>query len=507
MYESGQYFENPEFHSPRTGGYHGYKQYMADREHIEEKFDRVLADIECFHAPGRLLDVGAGPGFLLTAAGRRGWDAAGVDLNQWAVDQGRAEGLNLNAVNLIDARFENGAFDAVTMMDLLEHVSDPAALVAEAARITRPGGVMGVLTPDAGSPVSRVLGARWPELQRVPEHLTLFSVRGLTALLECHGFEVIGWHWLGKRTTILTLISDVSPVAPEVGRRLHRWAQARPAGMRVYDLNPYTKFCLYARRREATAAPPGPTSRPLRLPRRRPPVESVEERIFEDLQLLARATGLCDWMFDQYRHLVRGRVLEVGGGIGTFTQRLLEGGAVEVLALEPEAACAAFLRRRFDAEPRVAVVEEDVLGSAVLARQSGSFNLVVCQNVLEHIDDDAAAVAAMAATLAPGGHLVVLVPAHPRLFGALDQGYGHHRRYTRDGLRAIARDAGLEVEDLYHFNMLGIPGWWVKSRSPSSRVTPGSMAVYAALLRAWRPLEARRRPPYGLSLVLVARRQ
>ncbi len=81
VYADERYFANPEFN---RGGYHGYKDYLADRHEIEEKFDRVLTHAESMTRPGRLLDVGSGPGVLLRAAAARGWEGVGVDLNRWA---------------------------------------------------------------------------------------------------------------------------------------------------------------------------------------------------------------------------------------------------------------------------------------------------------------------------------------------------------------------------------------------------------------------------------------
>ncbi len=112
----------------------------------------------------------------------------------------------------------------------------------------------------------------------------------------------------------------------------------------------------------------------------------------------------------------------------------------------------------------------------------------------------------MAAALKPGGRLVVLVPAHPRLYGTLDRQYGHHRRYDRERLERIVGGAGLVLEDLYSFNLLGIAGWWVKNRRGTARIDHRSLRAYEALLRLWRPIEDRRRPPVGLSLVARARR-
>jgi SAM-dependent methyltransferase len=225
-----------------------------------------------------------------------------------------------------------------------------------------------------------------------------------------------------------------------------------------------------------------------------------------DLEQLAQAEGLCEWMSDQFRPLVGDAVAEVGAGIGTFTTRLLDAGAKHVLAVEPEALCADELERRFGSDERVHVVRETLPDSPALAELEGRCDLVLCQNVLEHIEDDATATASMAKALRPGGTLMVLVPANPRLYGTLDRQYGHFRRYDRARLRATVAGSGLTVTDLYSFNALGIAGWWVKNRRAAASIDSGSLRAYEAMLRVWRPIEERLKPPVGLSLIAKAQR-
>jgi SAM-dependent methyltransferase len=234
-----------------------------------------------------------------------------------------------------------------------------------------------------------------------------------------------------------------------------------------------------------------------------PPVASDE---LWDLQNLARARRLGDWMFDQFSRFANGEVVEVGAGIGTFSERLLAAGIESALLIEPEAACARELRSRFGDDPRVEVAEDLLPDSSALEARAGRADFVVCQNVLEHIDDDAATVASMGAALRPGGHMTLLVPAHPRLYNRLDRQYDHHRRYTRDRLTGLVADAGLELDELYSFNLLGVPGWWMNGFRRSPGIDTGSLRMYEALLRAWKPIERRVRLPWGLSLIAHASR-
>lgn len=225
-----------------------------------------------------------------------------------------------------------------------------------------------------------------------------------------------------------------------------------------------------------------------------------------DLEELASAERLADWMFAQFADLIGGNVVEVGAGIGTFSERLLAHGAKNLLLLEPNPHCMRELERKFSRHEGVRLAAEALPESAVLSAAHGTADLVVCQNVLEHIEDDFGAASAMAAALRPGGHLVVLVPAHPNLYGSLDKQYAHRRRYTRRRLKMVVASSGLQIADLYSFNLLGVPGWWLKSKLAASELGHHSLAAYEALVRVWRPIEQRIRPPWGLSLVVRARR-
>ncbi|MEA2386022.1 MAG: hypothetical protein QOJ22_196 [Thermoleophilaceae bacterium] len=485
-----------------TPGYTG--DYLRDRLNVEAKFDRLLEHMERYVSPGRLLDVGSGPGFLLSVARGRGWSVRGVDLNRWAADHAREElGLDVTCQPLAAAGFDDASFDAVTMMDLIEHVADPGALVAEAARITRPGGALVIHTPDAGSPVSRAMGRRWPEVRRAGEHLVLLSLQGAIALLERNGYEALGWHHEGKTSSLETLLEDVSLALPAAGRVAAPAIEGTALGRARLEIDPHTKFVIYARR----AATDGPRmAAPMRLPKRPPRGRATEQAVLDELRQLARARRLCDWMFEQFEPYVRGRMVEVGAGIGTFTERSLAAGAERMLVVEPEEGCAGELERRFGADPRVAIARELLPEAPALAQMAGQADFVLCQNVLEHIDDDRAATAAMAAALRPGGNLSLLVPALPRLFGTLDLAYGHWRRYTPDSLRAVVEAAGLEVLDLYWFNALGIPGWWLKNRGNSAEIGPLALRAYDSVAGAWSALERRRRPPVGLSLIVHTQR-
>ena len=106
----------------------------------------------------------------------------------------------------------------------------------------------------------------------------------------------------------------------------------------------------------------------------------------------------------------------------------------------------------------------DASGDIPSALSAKCFDTVVCSNVLEHIEDDARALANMRRMLSGNGRLLLLVPAHQWLFCPIDEDLGHFRRYGRKPLRRLLEDSGFEVEHLIPHNSLGILGWLVKGK-------------------------------------------
>ena len=225
-----------------------------------------------------------------------------------------------------------------------------------------------------------------------------------------------------------------------------------------------------------------------------------------DLHNLAEAHRLVDWTSEHVLRHAHGKVAEVGAGIGTYSARMLDRGADPLLLFEPDEACLGVLHSRFEDDPRVTIAAEVLPEAPTLTTLAGQLDAVVCQNVIEHIEDDHAAVRAMADALRPGGVLSLQVPAHPRLYGALDRVYGHYRRYSRDSLRDVMEAAGLEVMEVRPFNLLGTLGWLANRNRSAPRVSGPALRVFEALLVPWKPVEERLRPRWGLSLLAHARR-
>ncbi|HEY0583066.1 MAG TPA: class I SAM-dependent methyltransferase, partial [Chloroflexota bacterium] len=140
--------------------------------------------------PGaRLLEVGFGSGDRLARMVALGWNAEGVDFDPVSVDAARARGLQVSCGDLASRAFPDEHFDAVYLSHLIEHVHDPAALLAECYRVLRPAGAIVIATPNTASWLHDVFGADWMALDP-PRHLVLFSAASLRKTVEQAGFVV-----------------------------------------------------------------------------------------------------------------------------------------------------------------------------------------------------------------------------------------------------------------------------------------------------------------------------
>lgn len=149
-----------------------------------------LARVKRHRAGGALLDIGCALGFLLAEAKRAGYEPYGLDRNASAIEQARAEfGPRVQAVDLEANPFPGVAFAVVTLVDVLEHVPDPGALLAAVEARLEPGGVLALLLPNADSLMARVLGSAWPHFAE--EHLWLWTPAGLAAFLRRAGWRVL----------------------------------------------------------------------------------------------------------------------------------------------------------------------------------------------------------------------------------------------------------------------------------------------------------------------------
>ena len=241
----------------------------------------------------------------------------------------------------------------------------------------------------------------------------------------------------------------------------------------------------------------------------------MERKVFDQMAKLDSR----HWWFTARRRILEGvierivkppedaRILEVGCGTGHNLAMLSRFGTVEASELDPGARALA----------------SDRLGRPVLEAAlpdlsmfpADSYDLIALLDVLEHVPDDRASLAAILTRLKPGGALLLTVPINPWMWSAHDAAHHHHRRYRKREIKAMAREAGYWIELLSPFNTLLFPPIAaaraiskLRGDQSSDDAMPGEW-VNTTLDRIFgmeRGLIGRVPMPFGVSLVAVLRR-
>ncbi len=198
--DCGHVFTNPRPAAPEL--LDGYGS-CVDQEYLAESSSRSinahlsLNTIKRFVRSGRLVEAGASVGYFLNAA-RADFEVTGLEPSRWACDIARERfklDMRQEPVAGLD-KFPAESLDVVAMIDVVEHLADPAAAAAGAARALKPGGLLYLVTPDIASLSATLLGGYWWGLR--PAHIHYFSRASLGRLLAAAGFEVVGAASFGR---------------------------------------------------------------------------------------------------------------------------------------------------------------------------------------------------------------------------------------------------------------------------------------------------------------------
>ena len=226
-----------------------------------------------------------------------------------------------------------------------------------------------------------------------------------------------------------------------------------------------------------------------------------------DLETIEEARRYGDHVFELFRPFIGRRVLEVGAGIGTMSRKLVRSADL-VIGIEPNANCVSRLEDAMRGEPKFTMLPSHLEECDAAELQRRQLDTVYCVNVLEHIEDDVAALRMFRNVIVPGGHVLIYVPAVQAAYGPLDAELGHHRRYSKRTLSAAFAAAGLDLIRLKYANPIGLIGWMYNAHVTKARHhSLEQVRLFERFVAPWAlPLERLIPPPIGSSLVAVGRK-
>jgi SAM-dependent methyltransferase len=167
----------------------GYADYRSAEPILRREFSHKVKFIRQFRDGGRLLDVGCAYGFFLEEA-RPFYDACGIEIAEEAAAACRARGLRVATGVADEAQLAKlGMMDVIVLLDVIEHLPDPAATLELCARHLDPGGIIVITTGDFASLYARLAGPHW-RLMTPPQHLWFFTPASLRGLAGALGLSV-----------------------------------------------------------------------------------------------------------------------------------------------------------------------------------------------------------------------------------------------------------------------------------------------------------------------------
>lgn len=208
-----EYFEQD--HVPSEGTYSGYLSYDGNRARLRADFKKMLQPY--VREGGRILDIGCATGTALEAL--RDWNVpeanlSGIDISAYAIQTARAY---LPRSTFIQASIEtaslDSSYDLILLLDVLEHMQNPAAVFQQASAALAPHGRLVITTPDPESWLCRIFGARWSEF-RYGEHLCFLSRSWFESEAKKGGLRLVQITHHGKHVTVQHAVSRLRAYLP-----------------------------------------------------------------------------------------------------------------------------------------------------------------------------------------------------------------------------------------------------------------------------------------------------
>jgi SAM-dependent methyltransferase len=238
--------------------------------------------------------------------------------------------------------------------------------------------------------------------------------------------------------------------------------------------------------------------------------KAVDNQGEDTLNTIALANNLNSWMYNSIKPFCRGKILEIGSGVGNISEYFLNDKASIFLSDIREGYYESLHAKFADKSTLLGIqvlnlVDEDFDNK--FKEYFGSFDSVFALNVVEHIFDDTLAISNCYKLLKPGGNLIILVPAYQWLFNDFDKELEHYRRYTRKRLESLFISCNLSISNSRYFNAAGIPGWFISGKMQHHKIIPtGQIRLFNRLVFLFRLFDKLICNSFGLSVITVGKK-
>ncbi len=236
--------------------------------------------------------------------------------------------------------------------------------------------------------------------------------------------------------------------------------------------------------------------------------KEIDEEGMETLKAISEANKFNEWMYQSIKPHCKGRILEIGSGIGNISEFFLRQDA-EIYLSDIRDNYLDFLVKNYTGKAaniiKMDIVDPDF--DDLYSEYIGTFDTVFALNVVEHIKDDELAIKNIAKLLKKDGNAVILVPAFNSLYNSFDKALEHYRRYTKKTLNKNFISANLSIRKSNYFNAPGIAGWILSGSILKKKTIPaGQMKLYNKLVPVFKIIDKLTFNTFGLSVITVGQK-
>lgn len=223
----------------------------------------------------------------------------------------------------------------------------------------------------------------------------------------------------------------------------------------------------------------------------------------ETLSVIEKANKFNKWMYETIKPYSKGRILEIGCGIGNISEFFINDN-FDIVLSDLRDNYIEIVKNKFTNE----VIKIDLVDVDFDTKHKdliGTFDTVFALNVVEHIKDDHKAIENCKKLLKNQGHLIILVPAYQTLFNNFDVELEHFRRYTQKSLKQLIKANHLNIIKTFSFNLIGILGWFVSGSILKKKTIPeGQMGLFNKLVPVFKLADILTLKKIGLSVICIS---
>ncbi len=239
--------------------------------------------------------------------------------------------------------------------------------------------------------------------------------------------------------------------------------------------------------------------------------KTIDKEGFETLDVISEADNFNDWMYNTIKPYCKGKILEIGSGLGNISSYFIKDNFNIFLTDIRDNYCDE-LKRKFSTNKNVIGIENidlvDPDFDTKYAQHLNSFDTVFALNVIEHIEDDTLAIKNCKKLLSKGGRLIILVPAYQKLYNTFDKELYHYRRYTSKQMENIFSKNEITIKKSFYFNFLGIFGWYISGKMMHKKIIPKSqMNFYNKIVFIAKILDIISLKKIGLSSIVIGEKK